>query len=346
MHTPVLNSGKALAFIFVALALTGMVMAIGGVLKVVLISAMFVYLSNPLVTRLEARGMGRLPATLLFLLVMGVCVGSIVGLLYPMLAIQFKTLQHGVTSEKAMDLIVSAEGFIRRELGFLGFEDFDVATKLQEILLGFVNRTVDFLLTDFLSIVLQLVIIPFIVFFLLKDGREIRKEFIGIIPNRYFEFSLDLLHKMNEQLGNFLRSQFLDGLIMGALATLMLWLLGVKYFLFIGLFAGLANLIPYFGPVAGALLAAGVSLVDTGDIMNAVYVVCGFAVLKLFDDIVIQPAVVARGVDLHPLIVLLVIIIGGHLFGILGMLLAVPVTGFIKVVMQESLTTYRKYRFA
>jgi predicted PurR-regulated permease PerM len=88
-----------------------------------------------------------------------------------------------------------------------------------------------------------------------------------------------------------------------------------------------------------------VSVFETGDAAKAVQVILAFIVLKLLDDVLIQPLLVARGVNLHPLLVLLAIIIGGELFGVLGMLLAVPTTGFVKVVLQESIVTLKKYRF-
>jgi putative permease len=167
-----------------------------------------------------------------------------------------------------------------------------------------------------------------------------------LVPNRYFEFSLDLLYKMDRQLGGFLRSQFLDAVIFGLMSTVLLWALDVPYFLLIGVFAGLANLVPYVGPVAGVVPAVIVSVLQTGDLNKALAVIAGYIGLKLLDDALVQPLVVSRGVNLHPMVVLLSILVGGNLFGILGMLLAVPCTGFLRVVLSESVATFRKYRFS
>ena len=173
-----------------------------------------------------------------------------------------------------------------------------------------------------------------------------KKQFISIMPNRYFEFALDLLYKMDVQLGNYLRSQFTDAVVFGVPRDdSRCGFSGVKYFLFIGVFAGLANLIPYVGPIAGALPAVAVALFDRGDITLGFQIILAFIILKLTDDMLVQPLLVAKGVHMHPLLVLLAIIIGGELFGMLGMLLAVPATGFVKVVLQESIVTLKKYRF-
>jgi predicted PurR-regulated permease PerM len=197
---------------------------------------------------------------------------------------------------------------------------------------------------DAASVITSMILIPFIVFFLIKDGRDFKKSFVSIMPNRYFEFTLYLFYKLNSQVGNYLRGQMIDALIVGILSTAAMWLIGVKYFILVGTFAGLANVVPYFGPIAGAVLAVILSVLQTGSFHLSLYVLIAFAIIKLIDDAVIQPVVVAKSVHMHPLTVLLSVLAGGKLFGILGMLLSVPVVGFLKVIALESLRNYRRYR--
>jgi predicted PurR-regulated permease PerM len=121
-------------------------------------------------------------------------------------------------------------------------------------------------------------------------------------------------------------------------------LIGIKYYILIGTFAGIANLVPYFGPIAGAVLAVILSVLQTGSFHLAFYILITFAIIKIIDDAVIQPVVIAKSVHMHPLTVLISVLAGGKLFGILGMLLSVPVVGFLKVVGVESLRNYRRYR--
>ena len=315
-----------------------------GVAKLVVLSLLLAYIFDPIVTAIELRGFSRTASTLLFFAFL-ISIGAIAGgLLVPVAVTQLKALQAGAGSEQTAGVILRLQAVIRNELGFLGFGDLNLSEKINQLSAYLSGWVGNFVVTEGLTLVVYGLAVPFLVFFLLKDGREMKKGFISIVPNRYFEFTLDLMYKMDTQLGNYLRSQFIDALTFGVLSTIALWLLGVKYFIFIGAFAGLANLIPYVGPIAGALPAVAVSLFSTGDATMAVQVVAVFACLKLLDDIVIQPLLVSKGVNLHPLLVLLAIILGGELFGILGMLLAVPATGFAKVVMQESIVTLRKYR--
>jgi putative permease len=309
------------------------------------VAFLLAYIFDPLVTAIEVRGLSRTASTVVFFLFVISIAWILFSILAPVVYNHIQTMRSGAGSRQSSEVILRLQAVVRTKLGFIGLGAVNLQEKIEQFSSYLSDTIMDFILREGLSIVLYAVTVPFIVFFLLKDGREMKKMFISIVPNRYFEFALDLLYKMDLQLGNYLRSQFTDAVVFGVLATIALWLLGVKYFLFIGVFAGLANLIPYVGPIAGALPAVAVALFDAGDVTLALQIVLAFIILKLTDDMLVQPLLVAKGVHMHPLLVLLAIIIGGELFGMLGMLLAVPATGFAKVVLQESIVTLKKYRF-
>jgi len=335
-----------LKFFFVAgslVVLFYLLSAIAGLVKILIVSALLAYIIDPLAVKLESRGMDRKTATLIiFSLLSGIIAALVVGLL-PVLSDQISAIQENFNPEQTALMITRLDRFITHKLSFIGIENLDLTGRLQKTASEISEWTFSHLL-DVVSLLTHLVLIPFIVFFLLKDGREMKKQAVRIIPNRYFEFSLNLLSKMDRQLGNYLRGQFLDAIIFGVLSICALWFLGVKYFLIIGMFAGFANLIPFVGPVAGAAPAIIVSIMDTGNFTLAGSVIVAFIIMKLIDDGLIQPIVVARSVHMHPLVVLLAVIIGGKFFGILGMLLSVPVTGFIKVAVKEGFDNFRRYR--
>jgi len=322
-----------------------LLLALGGIGAMVVVAALLAYILDPLVTRLELSGLSRTLATVLFFLTLiGLSTGAIF-FLTPIVIAQVELLQSGVTTEQTAVILSRLESMIHQHLGFLGLEEIRLLDVIQQAKLAIRAEVLRFLVEDSAALIAHAVAVPIIMFFFLKDGREIKKQLVRLVPNRYFEFALDLLYKMDRQLGGFLRSQFFDALIFGALSTALLWALDVRYFLFIGAFAGMANLIPYVGPVAGVVPAVIVSVLETGDVTKAMWVIVGYIGLKLLDDVMVQPFVVSRGVHLHPMFVLLSILIGGNLFGILGMLLAVPCAGFLRVVLKESVATFRKYRF-
>lgn len=340
------SAGRWLRILFalgLLVALYFLMSAIADLVKIVIISSLLAYIMDPLAVMLEARGLGRGTATLIIFVFVCALLSVMLIVLLPVLTDQLDALQTGLTPDQVAGNINRIDQLISRKLAFLGIDNLDLSGKLEKMLSGFSEWIVSHLL-DVVSLVTHLVLIPFMVFFLLKDGREMKRQLVRIIPNRYFEFSMNLLSKMDWQLGRYLRGQFLDALIFGILSICALWFLGVKYFLLIGIFAGLANLIPFLGPIAGATPAIIVSIIDTGGLALAGSVIMAFVVMKLIDDTIIQPVVVARSVNMHPLLVLLAVIVGGKFFGILGMLLSVPVTGFAKVAIHESIENFRRYR--
>lgn len=325
-----------------AVACIAFLAAVSDIVKLIIISALLAYVLDPLANLLESRGMTRASATVSIFLLFFVFTGLSYVIFFPLLSGEIKALQGGVNPEKAGLMVIHLENFLVTNLSFLGINNLNLLDRLQNSMatLG------DWILNHFLdaaSVITSMILIPFIVFFLMKDGREFKRAFVSIMPNRYFEFTLYLFHKLNKQIGNYLRGQLIDAAIVGTLSICALWFIEVKYFFLIGVFAGLANLIPYFGPVAGAGIALVVSILQTGSFHMAFYVIIAFTLIKLIDDTLIQPIVVAKTVHMHPLTVLLSVLIGGKLFGILGMLLCVPIVGFIKVVAHESIMNYRKY---
>lgn len=327
----------------IAIAGIALLTAVSNIVKMVIISALLAYILDPLANFLESRGMSRTSATIAIFAGFFVFIGISYMAFLPLMSEQIQALQSGLSPEKAKLIISRLEDFLVTNLAFLGVKDLNLLSRLENGM----ARTGGWIFDHFLdtaSVITSMILIPFIIFFLMRDGREFKKAFVSIMPNQYFEFTLYLLYKLNAQIGNYLRGQFIDATIIGVLSVGALWLIGVKYFFIIGTFAGLANLIPYFGPIAGATIAIIVSILQTGSFHMAFYVIIAFTLIKLFDDILIQPIVVARTVHMHPLVVLLSVLIGGKLFGILGMLLSVPIVGFMKVVAHESIHNYRRYR--
>ncbi len=220
-----------------------------------------------------------------------------------------------------------------------------MTTKLESAVEKFQKNMLNFALGLF-SALSNVVIIPFITFFLLKDGPKMKKAIIERVPNRYFEMVLNLTYKIEQQLGGYIRGQVIDAALVGILSIIALKFIGIDYYFFIGAIAGLANLIPYLGPVVGAVPAILVSLMQNPDpsLTPILWIIVAFAVIQLIDNIIISPLVVAKSVNIHPLVVIIVIFIGERLLGVLGMLIAIPVTGILHVIIRETIWSFKNYR--
>ena len=213
-------------------------------------------------------------------------------------------------------------------------------TQLINILLG---RTTD-LLGGVFSGMMLVVIVPFVAFFFLKEGRRITHGMVELVPNAYFELTLNLLHQINGQIGGYIRGQLLSVFLVASLSVTGLFAVRMPYFLPVGVLAGVANMIPYLGPLIGIVSATIVALAMGKGFGMVMWVIIVFLIIQIIDNILIQPMVVAKSVDLHPLIVLVVVMIGSDLMGIVGMLVAVPLTGILKVSSQTVYEGIKGYR--
>ena len=340
-----LTVGKFLRFVTVIffLVLIGWLLySLSTIITIIIVSALLAYILDPIASYLEARGLSRSNATVIIFLVFFIVIGLIGITLLPGLFSELFTLQSSIHLEDPSSISESIEKFIRTNFSFVNVDNLNIEEKVKNAMALFTDEIFDLLanLVSFLSVV---VIIPFVVFFLLKDGRDMKKSFIHLIPNRYFEMTLNVLHKIDQQLGWYLRGQFTEALVVGVLSVIALWLLDVQYFTIIGIFAGLANLIPYIGPVAGAVPAIIVSIINGSEPIRIFYIVIAFAIVQLIDNILVQPVVLSKSVNLHPLIIVFAVLIGGQFFGVLGMVLAVPAAGIIKVTSSELYNGIRKF---
>ncbi len=331
-----------IALLFIA-AIGWLLFALHQTITILIIALLIAYILNPVAGHLEYRGMSRLQATATIFLALSLLLILLGVYLIPLLIKEIVHIQHGITSGAGSVYFERINALINDAIPMVNAEPIDVQAYINQGLKQF-SESFFSIVGSVVSLVTTLVIIPFAVFFLLKDGRHIKKSLVGLIPNRYFEMSLNIIYKIDLQLGGYLRGQFFDALIVGALSIIALWILNVRYNVLIGMFAGLANLIPYVGPLVGALTAMVVVLLNGGATETILLVAAAFAVIQLMDNVLIQPLVVAKSVNLHPLIVIFAVIIGGQFFGILGMLLAVPATGILKVLFGEVYNAFRKYR--
>ncbi len=196
--------------------------------------------------------------------------------------------------------------------------------------LGVAQRTLSVVFSAF-SIFLSVIIVPILAAYLLFDTGEAKRAFIGFIPPAARPKTLAILGDVNAVIGAFVRGQVLDGIILAAMVTLMLWIMHVPYALLIGVAAGFLNLVPYLGAIIGFIPSILLALLYNGW-QNALIVGLLFAVIQQVDGNVILPRIMKQNVLLSPLVVIMSILVFTALFGILGTFLAVPVAAMLRVL--------------
>jgi predicted PurR-regulated permease PerM len=218
-----------------------------------------------------------------------------------------------------------------------------ISAKANEVIAGGFT-TINDALENAVSYLAIVGIVPFVTYFILAEGDVAVKRLIQRVPNKYFEMTLNVLNKIQRDLVGYLRGWILDSVIIGLLSIAGLWLIGVDYPVLIGAVAGIANLVPYLGPVVGAVPAFLVSLTQFGDFRMLVPIAVLTVAIQLIDNVVVQPLCFAKTVDMHPLTVILVLIVGNELMGVAGMLVAIPIATIFKVSTVETYWGLRNYR--
>ena len=191
-------------------------------------------------------------------------------------------------------------------------------------------------LTTTASFVVDLIITPFITYFILADWDNAQKGLIEHVPNKYFEMTLNVLNRVQRNLTGYVRGWILDSVIIGFLSVVGYYILGVDYAIALGFVMGLTNLIPYIGPALGIFPAFLVAFVQTGDLSLFLPIFLFTLAVQVLDNVIIQPLSFIKAVDMHPVTVFFVCFIGYALLGIPGILLAIPVATILKASAVET----------
>lgn len=195
---------------------------------------------------------------------------------------------------------------------------------------------------DFVALAGMLALVPVVTFYLLLDWDELLARIRNLIPRPLLPRVTLMAGECDEVLAAFLRGQLLVMLALGVVYWLGLQLIGLKLALMIGLLAGLASIIPYFGFAVGILAGSVAALVQFGS-FHAVLMVWGvFAVGQAIEGWLLQPYLIGDKIGLHPVAVIFAIMAGGQLFGFVGMLLALPAAAVIMVLLRHAHERYQQ----
>ncbi len=183
----------------------------------------------------------------------------------------------------------------------------------------------------YIQFFISFLLAPFLSYYMLRDKDIFKKQIISWLPPKERPEILRMSSNIDHILRQFLCGYLWVSILVGTLAAIFLAILGVKYALLLGLIVGIADLIPYFGPFLGAIPAVAVAL---GENMRlAIFTVIALLIVQQMESSVITPKIVGDRIGLHPLTVIFVVLAAGLWFGILGMILAVPVTAALKLVI-------------
>jgi predicted PurR-regulated permease PerM len=323
-----------------------------GLVLYLAVGGIFAYLLRPIVDRLQGVGLGRVPAILVTFVLVFTVVGFVGTSVLPFLAQQVQELSQLVSVDAAVNVASYIEERMRD--GRVPIEEGALVENVRQVAQNLVRgdlvegdrvaETVSSVVAVFTNIVYAVVIIPFITFFLLKDGVQIRRSLLSLVPNRYFEITLAILDKVEANIGRYFQALLVQCTSIAVIASILLWVVGLQNALAIGIFTGLANTIPYFGPFLGFIGGGLVGVAQTGTLSLVPGVAVAMALTQLADNVLLQPLIFSRAAQAHPLVILFVVLVGAQLAGIVGMLVAIPLATTVRVVIEQVLWSLRNYR--
>lgn len=297
-----------------------------------LIAGFISYLLHPLIERLHRTGVHRTIAILLIysLFFGGLGVAAYKGI--PLLVIQLKEL-----GQRLPEFIEVYRGWINSFYENTSDLPEGVHEKFNEGLVKLENK-LDGLITGTIQTTRSLIdwlifaaIIPFIVFYMLKDYKLMKKAVWYMTPSKWRRTLLQFWKEIDKTLGNYIRGQLLVCAVIGTLASIGFWLTDIPYPLILGFIVGITNIIPYFGPILGAIPAAIIAMTISLKAVTTVVILIG--ILQFLEGNLLSPLIVGKSLHMHPVIIMFALLLGGEIAGILGLIFAVPLFAIFRATI-------------
>ncbi len=313
----------------------------GEVFLLLVMSLALTMVLKPLVDYLENKGVPRPAGILGLYLVIGGLTAFGLITVYPIVVLQVSNLSSSLDNEHLSSMLKQMAGSISQQVPFIKAE---AITQRLYTILPEVARKAEESLTSMLSLVASVIIVPFITFFLLNDYYKMQKALIENVPNKYFEMALNVVYKLERQLSKYIRGVCIESSAVAILYIVAYYIIGIQYATVLGLVGGIANIIPLAGPFIGAVPVLIVTIVQFGDLRMLVPIIISTVVVQQVDEIFVQPNVYGKILNMHPLTIIIVILLGSELLGVLGMVLAIPIYTIISVTAHETNWGLKSYR--
>ncbi|MCT8468435.1 AI-2E family transporter [Chromohalobacter canadensis] len=187
-------------------------------------------------------------------------------------------------------------------------------------------------LGNLLGVIVYLVLVPILVFFLLKDRERLTLFLLSLLPKKRVLMTR-IWHEMDDQIANYIRGKAIEILIVGVVAFVTFWMFGLPYSTLLALIVGLSVLVPYIGAAVATLPVAAVAGFHFGIGDQLAYVLLAYAVIQALDGNVLVPILFSEAVNLHPVSIILAVLFFGGIWGFWGVFFAIPLATLIKALV-------------
>ena len=319
---------------------------LSGLLLPFIIAFLIAYLLDPVVGGLRKKGIARWVSTLgVMLLIVGVGVSLLLFVL-PLAFTQFDEMLRWVTNMVKDVAAIVREG---KWVAFLEAYGLPVGSlqqtlneqfspRLENITRALIEGVFGIIasISTIVTRIINVIIIPFLAFYLLKDFPVIGERLLSYIPASRRKSVRNSLRKVDALLGRYIRGALTVAVIHGILASVLLWIFGIDYPLVLGMVAGILSLIPYFGLMISLVLSILVALFSgEPSPLKVVFVLITFGVLQILEGAVLSPRILGKQVGLHPVLLILSLVVFSFFLGFIGLLIAVPTTAVVLMFVRE-----------
>jgi predicted PurR-regulated permease PerM len=305
-----------------------------------LIAGVLFYLFRPLIEFLSSKKIPRILAIILLFLSLVAIFVAISLIIGPVLQQQVSRLI--ANSPQIADAL--REQWAIFESNRADFPDYikdgiDYAiSKGQEILAG-IGGYLGKLLGFITNVIVILIIVPFILFYLLKDGKKAPDQLLSLLPKDQVKEGKSILSDMNKALSTYVQGQVIVSLCVGVMVYIGYLIIGIEYSLILAIVAMLTNVIPFVGPFIGVLPALIVGLIESP--MMMLWVIVVVVIVQQIESNLISPQIMGRVLEVHPLTIILLLLVASSLGGLLGLIIAVPAYAMLKVIFKHAYHFYR-----
>jgi len=324
-----------------ALAALWLVWRLSRVLLPFVLAAGIAYLLNPLIDRLEVRGLSRNRSILLLLLLFLAVTALLAYLVVPLLAGEINNAidNYDTLARKAEGLYQNAISWVERTFPWAHVRQRLPAASSAKIaeyaraLLGRMPAILARVLQSIVGFIFLLLLTAILTFWILKEYHPIGRRLLAFVPAQYAPTAVSLSRQINRLVSAYLGGQLILAALAAIVATVVLLAFHVKYAIVIGLLSGALYLIPYFGVPLAIVIAVIVGAVTGHSWASVAGIVGCFIGMNVLMDYIVSPRVLGTRVQLHPMTIIFAVVAAGELFGFLGVFIAVPLAAATKAVL-------------
>ncbi|MDS9471211.1 AI-2E family transporter [Sporosarcina pasteurii] len=357
--------GKSTLFVLVSILLIGLIIFVfkqipfvfyplsvlfSTVVLPVILAMIGYYLLRPVLRLLEKAKIPRMWGILILFLATAGVITLLIFLVVPFLKIQFHNLVDDFpTYFKKLTLTV--DHFLRTSIFSSFYESLDInLASLVDNAPSNIGKTIADALggiavgvTSFVSaltgFVLAIVTVPFILFYLLKDGEKLPKVFINMLPPRMRDDARDIVKQTDHQISSYIQGQILVAICIGIMVSIGFFIIGMDYALLLGVLAMFTSVVPYLGPLIAITPAVIIAVVTSPFMIVKLAIV--WTIVQLIDGKFISPQIMGKSLQIHPITIIFVLLTAGSLFGVAGVILGIPGFAVLKVFVQHFFRLYK-----